>query len=193
MARFDETARRRARLGSALLLGAGGLGSCSSDAVYSPPSLEHETWAIDCVAVLGMLRPSTPLPLESVPYSGVPRDKRFGELTEEELFRLCDFNSCAGSNGYQRECFHSAAELQLETVPLISEAIFTCRRVKPFELKDYGSMPSRENCMEIYRGALARCLVAASEDCNREGWTNPLAAPNWGPSCERSRQECGFP
>jgi len=69
--------------------------ACGSN---SPP---EGTWMVDCVAVLGSPPPSAQTPLAGLPYSGVPRDKLIGELTDDELGRLCDFDQCLFENGYR--------------------------------------------------------------------------------------------
>ena len=51
-------------------------------------------WAVDCVAISGAMQLTALTLLDSVPYTGLPRDKFIGDLSDMEVRRLCDFQSC---------------------------------------------------------------------------------------------------
>jgi hypothetical protein len=174
------------------------IASCAGpppNAVVTP----HGTWAIDCVAVLGAPNvgsPTVPLPLEGVPYSGAPRDKLIGDLTDDELGRLCDFDACLGMNGYRHDfCTDRycptevpgdppVGPFHLETLPFLADEMYT------FYATSYGEspIPSREDDIAEYRNYFAACHVAAWEDCSRE-----QVAYGPTPDCRERNILCAIP
>ena len=161
----------------------------------TPPLLSGpQTTKIDCVAVMGALPTFPATPLAAVPYSGAPRHKRIGDLTDEELGSLCEFLVCLGSNGYGRACYHDGQQFQANVPDLLlgSLPIETCY---PVALNDPTDMTlgSRESCMYIYRNQFAACDVGPWEDCFREYHAEPVGAFNrslWAPDCATMGREC---
>jgi hypothetical protein len=145
--------------------------ACSST---PPPSTL--TWKIDCVSVLGIPTPSGQTPLAAVPPPvGVRRDVRIGDLTDAELARLADWESCM-AGGYAHECCSSTVcplgiadappgPFKVATTPLLGDAVTTCYTV--FDSR--GPVTSREDTMALFRSSLlANCHVGPYEDCTRE-------------------------
>jgi len=155
------------------------------------PAAMVETYAIDCVAILGTpgkMPPTPPIPLDSIPYYEAPRGKRFDELTDAELGKFCDHEWCLRRNGYRHvdevDGPNSAGpygRFRIETTPLLAARVKTCF-VTPGGTSD-PSPHSRESCMYILRHSLRDCTVGASEDYNREQ-ASGLYRPFHGPRCE---------
>jgi hypothetical protein len=125
-----------------------------------------------------------------MPYSGAPRDKLIGALTDIELGKLCDFDACLGNNGYDRICYGvstMASQFHLNTIPLVAGAMLTCYPTT-YAGTQY-SLPSREDCIALYRTYFATCQVAAWEDCSRESSSDPLGS-GWAPDCDTAQKEC---
>jgi len=155
------------------------------------PAARVETYAIDCVAILGTpgkMPPTQPIPLESIPHSGAPRDMRLDELTDAELGMLCDLEWCLMMNGYRHLCYADGANssgpyggFRLRTAGVLAPRVRTCV-VTPGGTSD-PSVHSRESCMYMLRHSLGDCPVGAWEDCNREQ-ASGLYRPLHGPGCE---------
>jgi len=156
------------------------------------------TWQVDCVAVLGTLPQSGQMPLQAIPYSGVARDKRFAELGDADLGRFCDFYVCLGSNGgYRSDCCDdqgcppnapSLGPFQLETTPLLGDLMDTCYE------STYGeaAVPSRQDCISLFRSEFGACHVGLWEDCDREIASYPLGLTGaYGPDCKEMNLGCG--
>jgi hypothetical protein len=161
------------------------------DSAPAPPIVNTETWEVDCVAVLGTLPPSAQMPLESIPYSGVARDKRISDLSDEERGRLCDFGVCLRANGYRRRC--GRQQFPLETIDLLykwNQTPLTCYPIAPDDPGPNDSLYSRESCVALGRTQNIQCTVGLSEDCTRERASNPIGAIGWGPSCELMERTC---
>ena len=158
------------------------------------------TWMVDCVAVLGAPEGMTQTPLAGVPYSGAPRDKRIGDLTDDELGKLVDFDVCLDYDGYRVNCctntgcpYAPAGDPQigpfrLETVPVLADAVSTCGLAPGVD----AYFPSREDAMSLYRSTFAGCHVSFWEDCEREFASAPYGAPNpdVGPDCLEKNSVC---
>jgi hypothetical protein len=156
------------------------------------------TWMVDCVAVLGAPRPSGQIPLAAVPYSGLPRDEVLGQLTDEQLGQLADFEVCLEINGYRHDCCSDTycpptapdppiGSFVLRTVPLIANAVYTCYPDSPGD----ASAPSREAQVTFYRNNYGNCHVGLYEDCDRERASDPLGLAGWGPDCWEVNSLCG--
>lgn len=158
-----------------------------------------ETYAIDCVAVLGMLgqMPLTQkVPPSSMPYSGVPRDKVIADLSDAEIGKLADFETCIVGNGYRHVCYFYKSHVtqgidgsfRLNTVPLIAETsvLDFCYSTQGGPSAD--SIHSREVWASIMRRQFGDCPVAGWEDCDRENGSGAFPPP-WGPTCASFR--CG--
>ena len=187
---------RREAAGFSVVVAAA-LAACGSDA----PAAEAQTWMVDCVAVLGAPPPASETPLAAVPYSGARRDKRIGELTDDELGKFSDFEQCLSANGYRHDCCTGAycpniepvdqpvAAFRLETIPLIAAVMDTC-----FATTAGGSgAPSREDSMALYRNYFAACHVGLWEDCSRELAIDPFGGWGWGPDCHEKDSLCTGP
>lgn len=171
--------------------------SCSSGPAAEPTPLlvGPQTVHVDCVAVLGAMPSSAPIPLASVPYSGVARDKYIGDLTDNELGHLCDFLACLRNNGYGNSCYGSGdgPKFRPELSAPLYQATLTCY---PIQIDDPSAAPrdySRESQMYNYRNQFGTCLVGVWEDCFRETLFEPLGAeyPSvWAPAC-RALLPCG--
>jgi hypothetical protein len=147
------------------------VGACSS----GPPA--SITWQIDCVSVLGIPTPSGQTPLAAVPPpAGVPRDVRIGDLTDDELARLADWEACMNGDGYAYECCSNTecplgidgpppGPFRLEATPLLATALTTCYTV----LDGGRPVTSRDDTISLFRTSLlANCHVGRYEDCTRE-------------------------
>lgn len=131
--------------------------------------------------------------LEAVPYSGAPRDRLIGELTDHDLGKLCDFDVCVTENGYRHDfctdrwCApYVPAGFHLETVPLLADALYTYYTMTA----DTAGSPSREECVRLYRNTFGACHVGQWEDCTRQISVLPLAGRST-PSCGERNTECG--
>lgn len=176
------------------------VGACTAMCSSQRPPSGSDVRQLDCVAVLGIAGPSAHLPLAAMPYSGAPRDLRIGDLTDDELGALCDFDVCLG-NGYRHECCSAkfgcvppaalgdepSRSFELNTVPLLASFVYSCYPVPA----DEAGLPSRESCLTVYRNTFAGCHVGAWEDCSREIAADPLAGPAGGsPDCKERNSLC---
>ena len=164
---------------------------CSTN--QAPSGSAGNTWQIDCVAVLGVAGASALMPVEAMPYSGAPRDKRIGELTDDELGKLCDFDTCSGQNGYRHDfctdlsCGSMVGPFRLETVPLLASAMQTWYASSSHN-------PSREQAVQLYRQYFGACHVAQWEDCTREESVDPLGGISVeAPDCAERNLLCPSP
>jgi hypothetical protein len=142
----------------------------------STPPPSSFTWKVDCVRVLGIPTPSYQTPAAAIPVpAGVPRDARFGDLTDTELAQFADWVACL-SGGYGHGCCTSTecpagydgtppGPFRLETTPLLSTAMATCYTPG----NDSTIFSSREDTMALYRATLlSNCHVGLYEDCQIE-------------------------
>lgn len=155
---------------------------------------------VDCVAVLG-----TPtigqMTLDAVPFSGLPRDKTIGELTDDEVGHLADYAVCLFGNGYRHDCCSSTqcpytvpgdppiGPFRLETIPLLASEVSTCYATTYGE----SQTPSREAWVSIYQGTFPNCHVGLYEDCLREsaaGTFGEVVGPSPDP-CTEYNNLCG--
>lgn len=158
------------------------LASCDE----SRTSATRGTYAVDCVAVLGLpsrASPTKPVPLSAIPYSGAPRDSRLDELSDEDLRKVCDLSNCAGALGYGRVCHQGGrddAAFQLESVSLVAGVMSSCSPVHGGPGDAYGE--SREDCMDVLRHQFGSCRVRNTEDCSRE-YASGAYSLGRGPHC----------
>ena len=147
---------------------------CTDGANDPPPSVQG-TWQIDCVALLGIPKPSELTPLAAVPYTGLPRASTIGSLSDAQLGILCDFDTCLTMGGYRHDVctdkacpppqpgFPPAGSFQLETVPIIADLMETW-----FPTTYCTSpSPSRQSCIQELLNTFAGCHVGLWEDCSR--------------------------
>jgi hypothetical protein len=158
--------------------------ACGSDGTTT--RVGAATWAIDCVAVLGSSQPTPLMPLSTVPVSGLPRDKHIAELSDAELGLFCDFLQCQTVNGYREVCYRGGTSV----LPILSDAVATCRRMPIPYFGSNGDLESREDCIQFYRAYWSRCSVALMEDCGREVAIGLLGASDDRPSCAERDREC---
>ncbi|MCL2726290.1 MAG: hypothetical protein FWD69_17855 [Polyangiaceae bacterium] len=153
----------------------------------SEPQYRSGTWAIDCVAVVGM--PVSALtPLSAVPYSGVPREKLIKELTDEEIGRFSDFVQCLGGNGYHFVCV-KARDNRVEGPEVLTDYLGTCFRTPFPYLGPGGGTETREEVVRFFREYYGSCGVGIYEDCNREAAVGEFPVADT-PSCTAWEQSC---
>lgn len=138
----------------------------------SAPALGER--AIDCVALFGRAPDYAGRPLDQLPLSGVPRNKRVGELTDAELARFSDYYACIGQP-YRAACYYEStaereyppAPFRLEAPTILSDVVEVCSLDSPASPSRSHSCENRDLCMDSLRRYNGRCPVDLSEDCAR--------------------------
>lgn len=166
----------------------GVISSCTS---APEPAARDETYQVDCIAILGFPGPmpaSQRIPLDAIPFSGAPREKLFGAVSDADLGKLCDFEACLNVNGYRRACYadpnnHSGpfGVFRLETAAILTDRVKTCYATPGGAIDPN---PSRESCIYVYRKQFGDCPVDLWEDCDRENASGQFNPP-FAPTCDR--------
>ena len=164
-------------------------GMCVAACGGSDSPYRSGTWAIDCVAVVGM--PVSELtPLSAVPYSGVPREKLIKNLTDEEIGRLSDFMQCLSGGGYHAVCVEARGN-RVEGPEVLTDYLGTCFRTPFPYLGHGGGSETREEVSRFLREYYGACGVGITEDCSREMVVGEFPVANT-PSCTAWEQSCIF-
>jgi len=149
-------------------------------------------WAVDCVAISGAMQLTALTPLESVPYTGLPREKYLGDLTDQQIGVLCDFERCLADNGYRYVCNPYGKEsFRLEADPLFAEAAISCYSTPNKYMGQYSVEDSHEDCVDFSRRYFSSCHVAVLEDCLREQFVRPFSSRGYLVACDAEDRECG--
>lgn len=127
-----------------------------------------------------------------IPVSGLPRDKTFSELTDDQVRAFCDYNMCLGDNGYNDVCTLAEKEqFRLEADPIFEQGAITCYPMPRPYFGQYGNYESREACVSLFREFYNQCHVGLLEDCVRETIAAPVTSRAYLPSCRAREVECG--
>jgi hypothetical protein len=170
------------------------LAGCTSGggAAQAPPLAQPTR--VDCVAVLGGMRPNPEVPLASVPLSGVPQDKLIADLTDDEMNRFCDYLTCITQNGYGHGSVETGPKFHPRSPAVLTGGI----SVYPYAYdagEDLLGQQTRAECADFTRRTWGSCHAGVWEEWVREAQWVPTQALPWvmhGMAYRTMVQECGF-
>jgi hypothetical protein len=123
-----------------------------------------------------------------VPYSGAPRDKLIGELTDEELGQLADFTYCVVGNGYHYVQL-KARDRRLEAPAVLTDYVLACFRTPPQYMGWGATAETRGEEVRFLPEYYGASGVGIYEDCIRERAVGKFPVADT-PSCDAWEQSC---